>query len=46
MPDHDHLTTNLRGLLCSTCNTAIGLIHESVEIAEAIIAYLKYWARE
>lgn len=38
--DHDHLTGAVRGLLCSSCNSAIGLFHESVASLAAAIAYL------
>lgn len=39
--DHNHLTGKVRGLLCRTCNLAIGNIKEDVQIAENIIIYLK-----
>ena len=39
--DHDHITGDVRGLLCKNCNSIIGLAHESPEIMKSIIHYLK-----
>ena len=39
--DHNHTTNKVRQLLCSNCNTAIGLVDENIVILENIIAYLK-----
>lgn len=39
--DHSHKTGKVRGLLCQACNTAIGLLTESKEIATALIEYLE-----
>jgi hypothetical protein len=39
--DHNHYTGKVRGLLCTKCNTAIGLVDESMDRLYAIIAYLK-----
>jgi len=39
--DHDHNTLAVRGLLCSTCNTGIGKLRDSIEILEAAILYLR-----
>jgi hypothetical protein len=39
--DHDHITNKVRGLLCSKCNTAVGLLDNSCERAQALIAYLE-----
>ena len=38
--DHNHLSGRIRGLLCSKCNTAIGLINEDMELLERIRQYL------
>lgn len=38
--DHDHFTGKVRGLLCSRCNQAIGLMAESRERMQAAIEYL------
>lgn len=38
--DHCHTTGKVRGLLCLSCNRAVGLIKDSPEIAERMGAYL------
>ena len=38
--DHCHKSDNVRGLLCSKCNTAIGLFQEKIEYLELAITYL------
>lgn len=39
--DHCHVTGKVRGLLCSRCNRAIGLLQDKVELLEAAVEYLK-----
>jgi len=39
--DHDHKTGTVRGLLCSRCNTAIGLLRESKSNLINALAYLE-----
>ena len=39
--DHNHSSGEVRSLLCSNCNTALGLLKEDVSIFEAAINYLK-----
>ena len=39
--DHNHVTGKVRKLLCFHCNAVIGLVNESAEILNKIIAYLK-----
>jgi len=41
--DHDHETGQIRGTLCRNCNTAIGVLGDSVERVEAAAAYLRHW---
>lgn len=38
--DHHHTTGKVRGLLCVSCNNAIGLLFESIEILGNAIQYL------
>ena len=40
--DHDHITGRIRALLCSNCNTAIGLLRENVAVLRAAIAYIEF----
>lgn len=38
--DHDHLTGEIRGLLCHNCNRGIGYLQDSIEILQKSIQYL------
>lgn len=38
--DHDHTTGVVRGMLCSQCNTALGMVYESTNILHNMIRYL------
>ena len=38
--DHCHKTGKVRALLCSDCNTAIGLLKEDVELMKKAIEYV------
>lgn len=44
--DHNHDNGNIRGLLCLQCNSAVGYVQESVDIAEKLVEYLKYYREE
>ena len=44
--DHDHTTGKIRGLLCSKCNTAIGLFGEDIAVMNAALDYLKRHSEE
>lgn len=39
--DHDHTTGKVRGLLCSTCNFAIGLLKDNPVLCETMAKYLR-----
>lgn len=41
--DHNHNTGQIRGLLCSNCNTGLGMLQESVDNLEAAVVYLNYY---
>ena len=39
--DHNHVTGKIRGVLCNNCNTALGLMADSIARLQAAIHYLK-----
>jgi len=39
--DHDHTTGRVRGVLCSACNTALGLLKEDETRMAALISYIR-----
>ena len=39
--DHNHTTGKVRSLLCTNCNTAVGLLQESVDNAAKLAEYLR-----
>jgi len=39
--DHDHNTNEIRGLLCHSCNVALGLFKDSTESLAKAILYLQ-----
>jgi hypothetical protein len=39
--DHDHITNEVRGLLCGQCNSAIGLFKDNINSLRNAILYLK-----
>jgi hypothetical protein len=41
--DHDHITGQVRGLLCGKCNCAIGLLGDDPTLIKAALTYLKKW---
>ena len=38
--DHCHVTSRIRGLLCRSCNTGLGLFKDSPEVLAAAIEYV------
>jgi hypothetical protein len=40
--DHDHKTGKVRSLLCTSCNTAIGLLEENIPLIQKVISYLRH----
>ena len=41
--DHDHITGEVRQLLCGPCNCAIGNLNEDILIVYRVLEYLKKW---
>jgi hypothetical protein len=39
--DHCHKTDKVRGLLCTNCNIAIGLLYEDISSIQSALVYLK-----
>lgn len=38
--DHDHLTGEIRGLLCQDCNRGLGLLGDTIQMLQSAIVYL------
>lgn len=39
--DHNHETGKYRGLLCTQCNSALGMVYDNIEILQSMIGYLQ-----
>lgn len=39
--DHCHKTDKIRGLICQSCNTALGLLQESTSVVSSALSYLQ-----
>lgn len=44
--DHDHATGKVRGLLCSQCNSLLGMAKENITTLQAAISYLEEATQE
>lgn len=43
--DHCHTTKRVRGLLCSRCNQALGLVSENISTLQSMIKYVENHSR-
>lgn len=41
--DHNHETGKVRSLLCTNCNSAIGLVSEDITVLKKMIKYIKIY---
>ena len=39
--DHDHVTEQVRGIMCHSCNVALGLLKESLERIQVLALYIQ-----
>ena len=39
--DHNHLTKKVRGLLCTKCNTALGMVGDNISSLKRAIQYIE-----
>lgn len=39
--DHDHVTGKVRGLLCESCNTVLGMAKDNTETLNRAVAYIE-----
>ena len=41
--DHNHITNEIRDLLCGRCNLAAGIVQDSSKKAKQLAIYLEKW---
>lgn len=41
--DHNHRNNQIRGLLCASCNLALGGFKDDIKILKSAMEYLEYW---
>jgi hypothetical protein len=39
--DHSHKTGQVRGILCNSCNVALGHLRDDIEVIESLLVYAK-----
>jgi hypothetical protein len=42
--DHDHVTNEVRGILCHGCNTSLGGFKDSIDVLKSAVNYLKKYS--
>jgi hypothetical protein len=43
--DHNHETNQVRNLLCTQCNSGLGMFNENPELMEKAANYLREWLK-
>ncbi len=43
--DHNHLTGQVRGLLCRDCNSALGFLQDDIDKLQCATNYLTFWSK-
>jgi hypothetical protein len=44
VPDHDHVTGQLRGWLCNNCNVGIGMLGDTLDSVQMALDYMRLHA--